>query len=323
MDSVNCPPVADCSLPNAVWLDDAALLYRLPTSGIDHGAIVHLLSHDGLAASPLPDRAGARVDAPVACTPDQCSTQTLQRRFELYAQTNPGVPAVKSGSTMLTYGELDAQADAIAVLLQQRGFGPDSICIIDMQPSINMVRAMLGALKAGGAFSFDGAAPHGPHDHVMGCDDAGDDLPFAWPDEYPTYQSSPACRMSAPQPSGDAGAVYLSHTALVERLLSMQCLCPIGQGDAVLQNRHGTHSSLAWEIMWPLSQGAKLLLPSAQEISDAGSMRALIKREHVSVMHADTCALRLLADPTDTSQLRSLRGLFCTCLTAQPNYSPD
>jgi non-ribosomal peptide synthetase component F len=103
--------------------------------------------------------------------------------------------------------------------------------------------------------------------------------------------------------------------ALMERLVSMQCLCPIGQGDAVLQNRHGTYNNLAWEIMWPLSQGAKLVLPSEQEISDAGSMRALIKREHVSVMHADTCALHLLANASDTSQLRSLRGLFCTCTT--------
>lgn len=70
----------------------------------------------------------------------------------LQAAGNPGAVAVASATRILTYGELDARANALAVHLGDLGVGPDVVVGLCIPRSPAMVVAALGILKAGGAY---------------------------------------------------------------------------------------------------------------------------------------------------------------------------
>ncbi|HEX9984875.1 MAG TPA: amino acid adenylation domain-containing protein [Thermoanaerobaculia bacterium] len=72
--------------------------------------------------------------------------------FEAQAAKTPDAEAVVSGGKRLTYRELNERANQLAHALTARGVQPDSLVAICVEPSIEMLAALLGILKAGGAY---------------------------------------------------------------------------------------------------------------------------------------------------------------------------
>ncbi|HEY1270474.1 MAG TPA: condensation domain-containing protein, partial [Terriglobales bacterium] len=72
--------------------------------------------------------------------------------FDRQAQQTPQANAVSHGDEELTYAELNHRANRLAHYLRKRGVGPEMLVAICMDRSIEMVVAMLGVLKAGGAY---------------------------------------------------------------------------------------------------------------------------------------------------------------------------
>ncbi|HEV2736155.1 MAG TPA: amino acid adenylation domain-containing protein, partial [Longimicrobiaceae bacterium] len=72
--------------------------------------------------------------------------------FEAQAARTPLRVAVTSAAASLTYADLDARAGEVARLLRARGVGPDARVGICLARSPEMVAAVLGVLKAGGAY---------------------------------------------------------------------------------------------------------------------------------------------------------------------------
>ncbi|SEM69381.1 amino acid adenylation domain-containing protein [Stigmatella aurantiaca] len=68
------------------------------------------------------------------------------------ARLSPEKAAILSGAESLTYGELDARANALAWRLRELGVGPDTLVVIYLERSIEQLVAVLGILKAGGAY---------------------------------------------------------------------------------------------------------------------------------------------------------------------------
>ena len=64
----------------------------------------------------------------------------------------PDLVAVEHGSLRLTYRQLDQRANAVAVALRKRGVGPDVPVAICVPRLPEMTVAVLGVLKAGGAY---------------------------------------------------------------------------------------------------------------------------------------------------------------------------
>jgi amino acid adenylation domain-containing protein len=78
--------------------------------------------------------------------------ETIVKVLEAQAEGRPQDPAAIFGETQLSYGELNSRASQLGHYLVSVGVGPESLVGIFMPPSKEMVVAILGVLKAGGAW---------------------------------------------------------------------------------------------------------------------------------------------------------------------------
>ncbi|MEU2792834.1 non-ribosomal peptide synthase/polyketide synthase [Streptomyces sp. NPDC007100] len=87
-----------------------------------------------------------------AGTPLDAPGHTVPELFERQAALTPDATAVVvAGASTLTFAELRAKADRLARRLAERGVGPDTLVGLCVTRSAEMVPAMLGIWKAGGA----------------------------------------------------------------------------------------------------------------------------------------------------------------------------
>ncbi|HEX7446278.1 MAG TPA: non-ribosomal peptide synthase/polyketide synthase [Pirellulales bacterium] len=73
-------------------------------------------------------------------------------QFAEQAARRPDAAALVYGEQLLTYGELNRRANQLAHYLQSRGVGPETCVAIALERSMEMIVAVLGVLKAGGAY---------------------------------------------------------------------------------------------------------------------------------------------------------------------------
>ena len=89
---------------------------------------------------------GARAGA------EEVGAATLVELFEAQAAARPDAVALTFGETELTYAELNARANRLAHHLRSLGVGPDVLVGLCAERSVEMVVALVGVLKAGGAY---------------------------------------------------------------------------------------------------------------------------------------------------------------------------
>jgi non-ribosomal peptide synthetase component F len=298
---------------HVVWLGGDELLCRVPDTAVDWTMFEEIVQHPGeTEASAREQRSG--LAARHALAPAHLDPPPVHRQFEVHAQLNPGARAVKSGQCELTYGELDCQADSLAAALQGEGLGPHELCAVCMQGSLAMVRAVLAVLKAGGAcLMLDPAQPHArlvatlgtsgaktvitqrtladrfaaTNAHVICNDDDSGDLPCNWPQDCPTDGVSPACAVCRYSESDAPTIVIQQHTDVLDRLASMQEISPIAQGDSLLQGASNVFDTAVWELLWPLTHGARLVIQPTRERMNLERMRELVAEERITVMHVN------------------------------------
>lgn len=78
--------------------------------------------------------------------------QTIVTLFQAQVERTPDAPALKLGDHVLTYTELNEQANRLAHHLRDHGVVPETTVAICMNHSFEVVIAILGVLKAGGAY---------------------------------------------------------------------------------------------------------------------------------------------------------------------------
>jgi amino acid adenylation domain-containing protein len=93
---------------------------------------------------------------------EEFPAEPVHRGFERHARERPEALAVvgAGGGPGLTYGELDRRANRIARRLRALGVGPDRVVALCLPRSVELVLAVVGVFKAGGAYlPVDPATP--------------------------------------------------------------------------------------------------------------------------------------------------------------------
>ncbi|WP_033819309.1 condensation domain-containing protein, partial [Kitasatospora sp. MBT63] len=315
-------PVIEFELIGEAGLFEPATVSLL----LDHfrQAVEHAVADPATAPAALRLDSAAEADRIAAWTGSvhwDRTDRTIAELFTEAATRRPDTVALTGAGGTLTYGELDALTDRLARLLRGHGVTTDSVVGIAVPRSAQMVVALLGALKAGGAYLF--LDPAGPAERAaayaegsgtevivatagslaalggaaQGCtvvvlDDPGvQALLAAQPAGAPASAAHPDSLAYVSFTSGSTGApkcVGITHRNIL-RLAYRPDFLAHGRDETFLQLAPLSFDISAIELWTSLLQGGRLVLPRAGQL-DIPEIAALL-REHAVTSMVITTAL--------------------------------
>jgi microcystin synthetase protein McyB len=249
----------------------------------------------------------------------------------------PEAVAIISGDSELTYRELDERANQLAHYLRGQGVGVESRVGVCLDHSIELVVALLGALKAGAAYvPLDPAHPTQRLQWIIGnaalqvaitnrdlqtlvadylptvCIDREWEIISRLDKQAPQVQLSPENLAYVIYTSGSTGwpkGVMITHRAICNRLLWDAEEFPLTEEDAVLQTFSFSFDISVWEIFAPLCGGARLVIVPSGMRADGSYQVRLISECGVTSMSVIPSMLDVLLD-NGLAQCASLRQVF-------------
>jgi len=259
--------------------------------------------------------------------------ELVERQVDL----TPDEIAVSFCGNRLTYRELDRRANQVAHRLCAAGVGPESVVPVCLGRSLELVVALLGVLKAGGAYlPLD---PEHPLERLTGIvSESGArfvvtapemDLPGhevltidgTWasitdePTDRPVSSTSGDNLAYVIYTSGSTGqpkGVMNTHAGVVNRLRWTQDRYGLDAADRVLQKTPYGFDVSVWEFFWPLSAGARLVLAEPGGHRDVAYLVDVINHEGITTIHFVPSMLQsFLASPA-LVPLPSLRRVLCS-----------
>ncbi len=265
--------------------------------------------------------------------PDDVARElTVPAMFEAQVDRTPDAAAVIFGDRQLTYRELDERANRIAHALRERGVSPESRVGISLERSPDLVAAILGVSKAGGAWvPLD---PHVPAARleaiaatarpvvVLSARDLEDDALA----KFPTTRPAPsglrpdhlAYVLFTSGSTGQPKGVMIEHRGIVNELISAQTLrAQLGSNDRFLQLAPYTFDLSVHEMLWPLTTGAGVVLVPEGAHREPRRVVEEMQARRVTIMHPVPTLLRALLDEPGLDRCRDLR-IMCSGGEALP-----
>lgn len=270
---------------------------------------------------------------------EQLWNRCLHELVEEQAERTPLAPALRYSGQQLSFAELNERANRCAWYLRGIGIGPDSIVGVLLERSVEMVVALLGVMKAGGAYlPLDCEYPKDRLDFIL--EDAGVSALLTQDkrgDKLQGFDGTIVCldgdwdsleeerpdnpdRLAAPEhlayviyTSGSTGkpkGCMLPHRAVCNRLVWMQQQYGLDETDRVLQKTPFTFDVSVWEFFWPLISGACLVLAKPNGHKDSDYLVRLIQQEQITVCHFVPSMLRFFLQNPGVQACRSLRHVF-------------
>ncbi len=259
--------------------------------------------------------AGAAAPGPVFCLHEALAAQAA-RRPESVAVTHEG--------EALTYGELDRRSDRLAAYLQGLGVGPEVPVGIWMERSLDLVVAIVGVLKAGGAYlPVDTSYPPERIAYMLadaavpvlltrGVEAAslpdglaavrivrldGEEPEAFRAAGWPTWGVTPWNAAYVIYTSGSTGrpkGVVVSHANVARLLDATRARFGFGETDAwTLFHSHAFDFSV-WEIWGALLHGGRLVVVPYLTSRSPEAFADLLEREGVTVLNQTPSAFRNL-----------------------------
>jgi amino acid adenylation domain-containing protein len=249
----------------------------------------------------------------------------LHEMIETQARATPDATALITEAAKLSYGELDARANALAEVLQSRGAHPGSLVGLCMERSPALIISILATWKAGAAFvPLDTEYPAERLGVMLAdcrpvllvVDSVGDALlgshlverllvDAAFIESLTAREQSPpvslnedavACVLYTSGSTGIPKGVLSTHRGIANNILDMQSRFMLQESDCTMQQTSIGFDAAAWEWLWPLAVGARVFLatPGGQRDPDY-LLRALAERS-VTVFNTTPSVLRVLVE---------------------------
>ncbi|WP_432049607.1 non-ribosomal peptide synthetase [Verrucosispora sp. NA02020] len=256
---------------------------------------------------------------------------------------HPDAVAVVHPTGALTYRDVDRLADVVAADLLAHGARRGDFVALLLDDRVEQLVTMLGTMRSGAAFvPFDRAWPAQRqqrmlHDlaprAVVGTPPPATDRPVIGVRAGPDAVAAPVVA-ARPRPDDPIYAFFTSgstglpkcavnlHRGLVNRFLSMTERFA-ADGAVVLQNSAHTFDSSIWQLLWPLTRGATVVIPDRTGILDFDATLTQIHRHRVTMTDFvpsifDLLVERLRSRPQDRHLLASMRQVFIGGEAAKP-----
>ena len=250
---------------------------------------------------------------------------TVHALVERQAARSPDDIAVIYEGEQLSFAELDRRANQLAHHLRAAGVRPGSFVGVFVERSLEMIVALLGVLKSGGAYvPMDPTFPPERLRYVL--EDAGapvvltqraltrnwsfgDAKVICLDDDWGAIAAQPA---TPPQDTADGDAiaymiytsgstgkpkgVMVRHRSVVNFLRAMQERPGLGRGDVLAAVTTLSFDIAGLELFLPLCVGARLVIISRETAQYAVQLLARLKAVQATVMQATPVTWRQLID---------------------------
>ncbi|BEK92864.1 non-ribosomal peptide synthase/polyketide synthase [Nocardia seriolae] len=267
----------------------------------------------------------------------------LHQGFDAQAARTPNARALVFGDTELTYAEFSERANRMARHLIAAGVGPESLVVLAMARSVELVAAMYAVLRAGGAYvPVDPGHPAerighilataGPHSVLTTRRDGftlpeSIDVPLHHLDEIDLADYSgtkiadrerravlhpdhPAYGLFTSGSTGKPKGVAVTHRAIANQLAWMQAEYGVRSQDIYLQKTATTFDVSLWGYFLPLRAGATLVVAAPDGHRDPRYIAETIARHGVTLTDFVPSMLAVFAAHAEAGELDSLRDVF-------------
>ncbi|WP_208344456.1 non-ribosomal peptide synthetase, partial [Aetokthonos hydrillicola] len=267
---------------------------------------------------------------------DHPQAQSVHQLFEEQVEKTPLSVALVFEDQQLTYRELNNRANQLAHHLQTLGVKPDVLVGLCAERSLLMIVGVLGILKAGGAYvPLDPGYP--PERLAFILDDTQASviltqeklvnklpnreaevicLDSDWEaiannsQENPVSAVTPNNLMYVIYTSGSTGqpkGVMIPHRGILNMLHWRQRTFGITQQDKVLQTIPFSFDPSVWQIFWPLSFGAQLVMARPGGHQDGAYLIKTIIEQDITVLGLVPSIIRMLLEEKGIEKCKHLK----------------
>lgn len=273
---------------------------------------------------------------------------SIHQLFEVQVEQSPdsiaivfeGLESQQTFQSVLTYRELNIRANQLAHYLKTLGVGTEVLVGICVERSIEMIVGILGVLKAGGAYlpldpnypkerlafmledsqvsvlltqqrlmaslptntariisldtDWDAIAQHTPENLI--CEVTSDHL------AYVIYTSG-----STGKPKG----VMITHRGICNTLYWRQNTFKLTAKDKILQTISFSFDPSVWQIFWPLSFGAQLIMAHPSGHNDPAYLIKTIVKQQITVIALVSSMMRVLLEEEGIENCQCLKHITC------------
>jgi amino acid adenylation domain-containing protein len=258
---------------------------------------------------------------------------TLGELFREIALASPDRVALESGDRTLSYGQLHAEAAAIAGQLLAGGLEPGEPVGLCARPSFEMIAGLLGILLAGGAYvPLDPDYPAGRLALLL--EESGIRLALTTPADWQAFGDwdgrlvgipncgiattvtelppvaataiHPACLLFTSGSTGKPKGVLVPHRGVV-RLVRDNGFLGIAPDEVFLQAAPLSFDASTFEIWGPLLNGGRLVIPEPGSSLDA--IASAVRNKGVTTLWLTAGLFQVMIDEHAAS-LKGLRHLL-------------
>ncbi|WP_157513998.1 non-ribosomal peptide synthetase, partial [Nocardia concava] len=250
----------------------------------------------------------------VGTPPAEPASTTLAALFAAQAARSPESSAIVGPGVQLTYADLHRASNRLARRLIDLGAGPEHVVALAFGPSVEQIIAVHAVLATGAAYlPLEPEHPRSRHAQVLELAQpvcvlttARDGFEIASTEVLRIDELDLSCYSDAPVTDADRSAplrpenlayvlftsgstgqpkgVGVTHAAVCAHLAWMQHLHRLDGTDAIVRKTALTFDVSAWEVLWPFTVGARLVVDESGAHGDPAELAQAISEYGVTTV---------------------------------------